>query len=250
MLEKERHLLRRWAPLVNEIKRIPHLPIELEFDIEKTLHEAKIVKNWAPYRLVENPTLSPEYVTEHSKNYSGCLLVDYVADNIKGMDTAPFLLHEEPEAQFDEQGRLQYFVTPIGDQMPATISCLREVSPYLNRTRIMKTPRQKGVPWHSHHNGTYSLPFFGLSIFILTLETNKKCIHSVRDYRKPASQPYRQHYPKGSVFLFNSWHEHEFWNHGEDDRVVIISYFNLADKDVLSFLEKQVAKYSGPKISC
>ena len=87
-----------------------------------------------------------------------------------------------------------------------------------------------------------------LCIFNIPLITQPEVIHGVRDHRDQAEKPVWQHYEAGRIHLFNSWHDHSFWNRGDRDRLVIIPYFNFPDVDLLKFLEKQVCAYSGPRL--
>jgi len=118
MRTEERHLLERWHLLVNDLKAIPHLPIHLDLDLEKLRQEASQVTDFFPHLLHKNKDLPEWYLKQHQNSFQGQCLVDYVPDNIKGMADAPGHLFEEEDAQFDERGRLQFFITPLGKKMP------------------------------------------------------------------------------------------------------------------------------------
>ncbi len=250
MREEERAVLERWKGLVTELKSIPHLPIHLDIDLNRLREEATLVTDFYPHRLHTNKQLPEWYMEQHHSSFQGQCLVDYIPDNFYGMADAPGHLFEEPDAQFDEMGRLKFFVTPLGQKMPYTISVLQKISPYINRTRIIKTAPGGGIFWHSHHNGLYDVSYLRLCIFNIPLYTNNQCLHRVRDYKLKDDGPiYAEHYKEGKIYLFNSWHDHDFWNQGQTPRLTIIPYFNFPDEALLSFLEEQVNKYEGPRIS-
>ena len=246
---REVAVLDKHRDLIEELKSIPHLPLDLEFDLERVRAEAKEVSRFVPHRLHANRGLPEEYYKHHEFSFRGQCLIDYVADDEKGMADPPFHLFDEPDATFDDDGRLRFYETPLGRRMPYTISTLRRISPYVNRTRIISTPPGGGIPWHSHHNNVYQNPYMRLCIFNIPLVTQSKVVHGVRDFRDPSAKPIWQHYEEGRIHLFNSWHDHMFWNRGDRDRLVIIPYFNFPDEDLLTFLAKQVDAYRGPRIA-
>lgn len=244
----ERHLATKWKPLLDEIKRIPHLPIDLDINLDKIREEIKFVQEWHPHRLHANKRLPREYLDEHERNFRGQCLIDYRPDNVHGMSDPPGYILDEPDALFDPTGRVRFFVTPAGEQMPYTISVLKKMSPYVNRTRIICTRPSGGIPWHSHHNGLYRSSLMRLCIFNLPVQTSRSVVHSVRDFRDPNGTSHSANYEPGRLTLFNSWHDHDFWNNGQEDRIAIIPYFTFSDEDLLSFLDKQVGQYQGPVI--
>lgn len=248
LLENERDQVKKWQPLLEELKSIPHLPIPIEFDLDDLRNEAKQVAEWYPHRLHPCRKLPAEYLSFHESSFRGQCLVDIQEDIIAGMSDSQKHLHDEPCAKFDENSRLRFFITSLGKEMPKTISALQLISPYLNRTRIINTPPGGGIPWHSHHNGIYNSNYLRLCIVHIPLHTSPVNLHSVRDYRSKEADVYSENYQVGQAYIFNSWHDHEFWNRSNQDRLTIISYFNFTDEALLRFLEPIVQSYAGPRI--
>lgn len=245
---REKELLAKHATLVQEIKRIPHLKLPISIDLEGLKREANAMELDRAHELHHTSGVPDWYFEHHKNSYRGQCLVDYTESGERGMEDVEGDLYDEPDAQVDEQGRLRYFVTPWGLKMPQSLSTLRQITPYLNRTRLIRTPPQGGIHWHSHHNGVYRIEYLRLAVVILTLETNPECYHGVRDYRSENSQKFFQRYESGTAYLFNAWHEHEFWNKGNSDRLTLISYLNFPDETLLKFLQPLVESYSGPKM--
>lgn len=243
----ERATLSQRSELICELKRIPHLPLKLEIDLQSLLQEAHDIQEYKSHELHKNKGLPSWYYEHHRKSFRGQCLVDYTESGSSGMLDAEGYLFEEPDAQFDNTGRLRFFDTEWGTKMQKSLQTLRQMSPYLNRTRLISTPPGGGIYWHSHHNNIYQNSYLRLAVIILTLETNSECMHGVRDYRDTKSQPQHLHYQPGTAYLFNSWHDHDFWNHGQSDRITLISYLNFPDNDFLDFLETSVNQYSGPR---
>lgn len=244
----ERATLGRHAELVTELKRIPHLPLELEFDPASLLQEARQIQEFQSHELHQNKNLPAWYYEHHRKSFRGQCLVDYTPSGDRGMIDVEGFLFEEPDAQFDSEGRLQFFETPWGLKMPKTLATFRQMTPYLNRTRLISTPPEGGIHWHSHHNNVYLNSYLRLAVVILTLETNDRCLHGVRDFRDKNSLAYFTHYEVGKAYLFNSWHDHDFWNRGSSNRLTLISYLNFPDEVLLKYLEGPVSRYAGPRL--
>lgn len=249
LLESERAILHWNRDLVDELKRIPHLPLNIPIDLEALQREAQQVQAWSSHELHPSKKIPGWYFEHHRKSFRGQCLVDYTPSGERGMIDVDGYLFEESDAQFDESGRLRFFSTPWGQRMPQTLATLQQISPYLNRTRIVRTPPGGGIFWHSHHNNVYKNEYLRLAVVIVTLETTESATHGVRDFRDKTSPEHRIHYGAGRAVLFNSWHDHDFWNHGASDRLAVISYFNFPDQDLLDFLKSSVADYTGPRLS-
>lgn len=245
---QERAVLKDHAELVTEIKRIPHLPLELEIDLPSLLEEAHQICDFQSHELHPGKDLPSWYFEHHRNSFRGQCLVDYTAASDNGMRDAEGYLFEEPDAQFDALGRLQFFETSWGQKMPKALTSFRQLTPYLNRTRLISTPPQGGIHWHSHHNNVYQNSYLRLAVIILTLESNDQCLHGVRDYRNPRDKAFFSHYQPGQAYLFNSWHDHDFWNKGTTPRLTLISYLNFPDEGLLKFLAGPVSRYTGPRL--
>lgn len=240
--------LKRHSELVCELKRIPHLPLDITFNKEALLTEARQIQEFRSHELHQNKNLPQWYYEHHRKSFRGQCLVDYTVTGDQGMLDVEGFLFEEPDAQFDENNRLKFFDTEWGLKMPQSLNTFRQMTPYLNRTRLISTQPEGGIHWHSHHNNVYQNAYLRLAVVILTLETNEQCLHGVRDYRDKASKAYFAHYEPGTAYLFNSWHDHDFWNKGLDNRLCLICYLNFPDEVLLKYLEGPVSRYRGPRI--
>ena len=247
---QEIQLLQEYRQELEAILAIPHLPVDIDFDLERVRAEAHAVPTDHPHLLHPDKNLPDWYLQNHKRSFRGRCLVDYRPDGeISGMSDAPYHLFDESDAQFDEQGRQRFFITAAGTRMPYTLQSLRRISPYINRTRLIRTPPGGGIHWHTHHNGLYEISYPRLCIFNMPLAGNSRCVHRVRDYREPAAKSHRSRYEPGRVYLFNSWHEHDFWNQGDSDRLVVIPYFNFGDRELLQFLCEQASRYTGPRLA-
>jgi len=245
---QERKVLRENKELVVSLLEIPHLEIDIPIDIEKIKAEASLMKQTFPHKLHENKGLSEAYYRHHEWSFRGQCFYDYQKDSEQGMIDAKTYLFNEDNAQFNDSGRLNYSPTLFGQQTPQTIKTLKQISPYINRSRFISTEPNGGIPWHSHHNGIYSTWYPRLAILHVPLESNPKAIHSVRSFEDKESRTYEEYYKVGKAYLFNSWHDHQFWNKGSHKRLTVISYFNFCDPDFLEFLRPLVSSYRGPRI--
>jgi hypothetical protein len=83
--------------------------------------------------------------------------------------------------------------------------------------RFIKLPPGGFIPRHSDNGGRHE----GISVYHAVLKTNEDCI-SV-SYVEPVQ---KIHLPINTLWLFDTWPEHESFNNGNTDRVhlVIDSY--------------------------
>ena len=153
LMENERQSLARHKDLITEIKRIPHLPLKIPIDMDVLTKEASLIQSWSSHQLHANKNLPNWYYEHHKKSYLGQCLVDYTEHADRGMLDVEGFLFQEDDAASDEHGRLKFFDTKWGQLMPKTLAMLRQMSSYLNRTRIINTQPGGGIFWHSHHNG-------------------------------------------------------------------------------------------------
>jgi hypothetical protein len=60
--------------------------------------------------------------------------------------------------------------------------------------------------------------------------------------------PAWQHYGVGECWLFNSWHQHNVWNEGTQDRIHLMMYGSLDDFKLRPMIDKAVDDYNGTYI--
>ena len=235
--------------LIEELKRIPFLELDLNFNLDKVREESGQITSWFPHLLEKKKQLPDWYYQKHAESFRGRCVFDIVEDSSYGMVDPPFQLHQDQRATFDEKGRVQYYETDIGKKMPYTTQVLRKISTYVNRTRIIKSKPGAEVQWHSHHNNVYKSPYLRLAIFNIPIFSTPDATHCVRDFRDKNSKVYEMNLKPGKVYLFNSWHDHLFVNRGGGDRVALCPYYNFLDQELLDLLKPHVLNYNGPYIS-
>lgn len=246
--QKEKIVIERNRPLIDKIKKIPFIEIDINLDLKKLREEVDKNDVWYPHLLEEKKNLPEWYYHRHAESFRGQCVIDLVKDSKYGMIDPPCQLHKDPQASFDEEGRLRFFSTNLGEQMPYSVASLKRVSSYVNRTRLINSKPQAEILWHSHHNNIYKSSELRLAIFNLPIYTNTKAIHSVRDFSGRNNKIYSQHFKEGKLYLFNSWHDHMFKNGGETNRIAFCPYYSFADQSLLDFLKPYVEEYNGPLI--
>lgn len=83
--------------------------------------------------------------------------------------------------------------------------------------RLIKLPPNGFIPKHSDNGGRKE----GIKVYHAVLQTNDKCINI--SYVNPIQ---KIHLPVNTLWLFDTWPEHESFNNGKTDRIhlVIDSY--------------------------
>lgn len=245
--ESEEKILDKHNDLITYIKRVPHLDLGIDINLDLLKKESSHINQTHPHRLHRSKHLRSDYFDFHEFSFQGVCLMDYISDDVKGMSDSQSFIYEEPEAQFDGY-KVKFFQTPSGSKMPYLMNLLNTMSPNVNRTRYIVTPPTGGIPWHSHHNNIYDVRYLRLCILNIPIITNPDCAHGVRDYRDKSAEEHWDYYKPGRAYMFNSWHDHCFWNKGDEERQTIIPYFNFSDENLLEFLARRLDSYTGPLI--
>ena len=197
---------------------------------------------------IESEYWSQEERDYHSSNNLGRALIEYIPDSHLMTDTSS-LTRDPHQCRYREDGRLQYFVTDLGEKMSYTIQSLNRICDYPKRCRVTKTPPQFKVDWHSHHNWGETLepPYF-MGVVQIPIRSPKNCFYEVQSQIKKQKSVFSQYYAPGEAWLFNSYHQHSVRNESDESRISVFATFSLDYEPFLKFLEKPVASYRGDRL--
>ena len=217
--------------LKSKLNRIPHLELPLTFDASKIHDEIKNL----PYPLM--PYIAYANTgTETSWNSLALYATDgSIFSNPK----------ETWEGEFEATG--------LQDFMPYTYQTIQNFRGGSLLARIEEILPHSTAGWHSHTMEQYQPDWLIVCQLPVVMPAKSKfSIVSYTDYRgsdfRTAPRTFEKTYETGKVYVFNSYHYHNVFNHSDDSMIMIRFYLDLRDKQVYNVIEKVVNEYDGELI--
>lgn len=240
-------LIESHRDLIENLKTIPHLRLDLQFDLETLRKEVATVDHFVPHQVEE--FRGQQFVQHYKESWHGRSLIDYTPDSYLGMtQTGAF---PSSKKTFNSDGSTRMFVTDLGEQLPYSVQCVHEISHYPGRTRLAKILAGKSMIWHTHCQlKTYAPVPYVFGIVHIPIFSNPHVSYEVAPVgsHEPGQPVWKEHYRPGEVWLFNGWHDHRVVNNGAEDRISIVSYCHLIDPHFREIVQKAVDAYDGPRI--
>lgn len=217
--------------LKTKLNRIPHLELPLTFDANKILAEIKEL----PYPLM--PYIAYANTgTETSWNSLALYSTDgSIFSNPK----------ETWEGNFVESG--------LRDFMPYTYETLEKFKGGKLLARIEEILPHSTAGWHSHQLEAYQPDWLIVCQLPVVMPAKSKySIVSYTEYRgsdfKESPRTFEKTYETGKVYVFNSYHYHNVFNHSDDSMIMIRFYLDLRDKDTYEMVKLATEQYDGELI--
>lgn len=219
---------------MDKLDNIPHLPLGLEFDVEKILEELKPLQwNVFPYR----SALSNDKVMNiHDASRWDSIALYSVDGQVKSNPAEPW------EGDFKATDAIK--------QCPYLDSVLKSVGGGKLLARVETFYNEGSAGWHSHILEARQPDW--ISIWQLPLSMPKESKYSVisfmdyrgSDFNKPIPV-YEQWYQPGKIYCLNGYHYHNAFNYSEEPMIMIRFYVDKRDPKVREILQKAVDNYTG-----
>jgi hypothetical protein len=201
--------------LIENLNRIPHLELPFKFSADKIREEI----NGLPYP----PLPYKPYNSIFEESGWNSLALFSTEDNIISNP------QENWEGNFQPTG--------LRDFMPYTYETLDKFKGGKLLARIETINPKSTAGWHSHQLSAGQPDW--LIVCQLPITMPKKSKYS--QYPKQ----YDLHYKEGTVYVFNSYHYHNVFNHDDEPMVMIRFYLDLREESVYRTVKTAVENYTG-----
>lgn len=214
--------------LKNKLKNIPHLPLNITYDVNRLLQEFKDL----PYPLMDYIPFKQSWYKNNQVNWKSLSL-----SSIGGK------ILSNPEEPFNG-----YFEETLKDYCPYTYEVIESVGGGRLLARYEEIVNSAG--WHSHQMQAKQPDNIAiLQIPLLMPEDSKFSVVSYMDYRgsdfRKPFKVYEQRYEPGQMYILNSYHYHNAFNYSSDPMITIRVYIDLNDQNTKDMVEKAVNSYTG-----
>lgn len=225
--------------VLNEIKDIPHLPLNFNFDVERLKNEAENASFFVPY---ESSTPNPKIKEKYIKAWSGRVLYGSEENDLSEFVGKP----SSPK------------ITDLGKQCPYIFECISKITNIKHRVRLMSISGHESLVYHSHVQ-THNQPPYMLTLHIPIIVperfeyrvTHKSNIDFRDDLRLTVKDPnlvFAKTYEPGVPTIFNSYHYHNVVNQLEQARISVMFYSDLRDDLFLQNVSDAMINYDGEKV--
>jgi len=240
---------KRRSDLISRLMSIPHLRIPMKIDLDKLRTEASIVQEWLPVIIEGGPYEGTSLVDSHAKGNKGRALIEYIPDS-RFMNDTNSRIRDPKLCKYRVDGRLEYFITDLGEQMPYTKEVLYGFGGYPKRARLMETSPGLFVGYHNHHREVRQGEPYHFGVITIPVESPGRVVYGVRSDYSEFPEEFLEEYKEGEVWLFNAYHQHMVKSHSPHKRKIILLILDMEYEPLLDFLEPIVESYCGPLIRC
>lgn len=227
------------SDLLLKLRSIPHLTLPIEIDAVRLRQELESI----PFPLLPYQSNFQEAHNHYQTYWKGLSLVS--------KDGGIFTDLCEGELA-DTIGTYQK--TGLSDYCPYAYEILDMIGAGESRARILAIQPGGTLGWHSHvlelnqpeHLIVFQIP-------VVMPEKFKYSVISYMEYRgsdfSELPKVYEAHYNPGQVYLFNSYHYHNVFNHSSDEtRLTVMCYVSLKNPKVFDVVQRAVDSYNGDLI--
>lgn len=220
--------------ILNNLQRIPHLPLNIEFDHNRVLEEIQAL----PYgKTYYKSALSNEKVMDiHDENCWDSIALYSIDRQVNSNPAEPW------EGDFGQ--------TEVIKRCPYIDSILKSVGGGNLLARIETFWKGGSAGWHSHILEARQPEWISiLQLPIVMPKESKYSVISYMDYRgsdyaKPI-KVYEQWYEPGKIYCLNGYHYHNAFNYSDEPMIMIRFYVDTRDKLVQTLLEQSIKEYNG-----
>lgn len=227
--------------LIEKVLSIPHLDLNLNFDVARLEQEAGSISKFDPYQTQH--LFSKDH---YANNWSGASIVGTNGDVYMDLVETDKFLDVKP--------------TALARQCPYLFEIICKFGVPKYRARLMKISPGGSLHWHSHIL-QHAQPKSRLTVHVpIAVPENFEwvVIHAddfVDNYFKWRSatpneidaKSYRLRYQPGTATVFNSYHMHNVFNYDANQpRLSLMLYVDLKDETTYQLVNCAVEKYIGP----
>jgi hypothetical protein len=222
---------------LNNLYRIPHLPLNIEFDHNRALEEIKAL----PYdKTYYQSALSNDRVMSiHDENRWDSIALYSVDRQVNSNSAEPW------EGDFGP--------TEVIKQCPYLDSVLKSVGGGKLLARVETFSKEGSAGWHSHILEARQPEWISIwQMPIVMPKESKYSVISFMDYRgsdflKPIPV-YEQWYEPGKMYCLNGYHYHNAFNYSDEPMIMIRFYVDTREVKVQNLLEQSIKAYKGELI--
>lgn len=217
--------------LKSKLNRIPHLELPFTFDVQRIREEL----SHQPYPLM--PYVA--YANTGTETRWNSLALHSINGEIFSDPK------ETWEGNFQSTGMCEY--------MPYTYEVIKQFHGGKLLARIEEILPHSTAGWHSHQLENYQPDWLIVCQLPVYMPADSKfSIVSYTDYRgsdfRQAPRTFEKTYETGKVYVFNSYHYHNVFNHSDDSMIMVRFYLDLREKEVYEAIKLAVGSYDGELI--
>jgi hypothetical protein len=265
--------------LIDTLREIPYMELDIEIDIECLLQEADAANNnWynyvAPFMTPTNlQLLGIENHSDSKKiydNYEHCTLITYHPKNHPSIVSETFAWSDNGDMSkitnyydVDVKDRAWHY-TSESLKYPYLMKLVSEITDHPSLCKLIKAKPGNWLGWHSHQADPvikqYNKPeqcIIHIPIrqhkdvaFLVSknMPSNRSKFESL-DFYKNDPDSYVGSFVPGKAYYFNSLYPHAMKNYSDQDRLDIALYSDTTiNKKLEELIERSISKYNGPRI--
>ena len=265
--------------LLDDLRTIPFMELDIEIDIEKLLNETVAANNnWygyiAPFMTPANLQLLGIANDPESKkiydNYEHCSLITYHPKKDPSIVSETFAWSDNG----DMTKITHYYNVPFADRKwdytseaakyPYLMELVNSITSHPVLCKVIRSKPGNWLGWHSHQHDPiikqYNKPeqcIIHIPIiqhedvaFLVTedMPSNRSDFQSL-EYYKNDTKSYVGSFVPGKAYFFNGYYPHGFKNYSNYDRIDIVLYSDTTENPLIEeTIERSIAKYTGPLI--
>lgn len=265
--------------LLDTLRTIPYMELDIEIDIECLLAEAKsATNNWYGYKA---PWMTPKNLellgipndkssTKIYENYDHCALITYHPKNDPSIVSENFAWSDNGDMSklthyydLELKDRVWHH-TSESSKFPYLMELVSKITDHPSLCKLIKSKPGNWLGWHSHQADPvikqYNKPeqcIIHIPIiqdkdvaFLVTknMPKNRSVFESL-EYYKNDPDSYVGSFVPGKAYFFNGHYPHSFKNYSNYDRLDIVLYNDTTDNKKLDdLIERSINNYTGPYI--
>jgi len=236
--------MRNIAQLVDQVNRIPHLPLNFKYDAERIEHEIRE----CPFPLMPYSATMQENHGHSKSKWNNLSLFSYngeiFCDRLEGAGPGEL---ERIWGHFQKTGLFEY--------LPYTYDIVEQLGGGKALARIEEIYPGTVMGWHNHAFELYhpetmmiiQLPITMPDKFKYSVISNKQ--YRMVDFGKELPKVYEASYIPSTPVVFNAFHYHNVFNFDEEGVRLTIRFFaDLRDDLVYDLVQDAVNSYTGEYI--
>jgi len=222
--------------LIEQLRNIPFLELDIDIDLPKLIEEYRALSN--KYEFKDYRTNFWQVRRKYRKAWSGISLISSDGSLYKDM-------YEDGTEQYNFQKTELQKIVPYMYELCEKISGNQLDS----RARIMRIAPKKSLVWHSHvlEHGQEEWELT-IQIPIIMPERFEYCVVSAHEFKwwKRFHRPdwfmniFRKKLEAGKAHYFNSYHYHNVYNYSKQYRVAIMLYVDLRNESVRDLIKNSI----------
>ena len=227
-----------WKKLSEELKSIPHLQLPGMAPLSAINNEMSAAVD--QFELI-NLNLEVRNEAGKIRPWHGRGLIDYLPDSRRLYE---YLALRPEWIKRDSWGDVIVSETELAALMPETMKFVRSLVEHPRVTRLLRIPPGAILPWHSHCQSKFiGHQEYRKMVVQIPLKTNDRVLYRVREVGANENDSDDLAYHAGEIRIFNSWHEHQVQNDGDQERISLYIEAPLTDSLFQKWVEEALKHY-------